>query len=102
MLEEEAVRRVRIDREQRIRQQTGEKVRVAREDHRIAVAVRDEDREVDRGDSLQQRVVGDAPRADGVVLRLATLPGRGLVPVARPSAEDAPGCLLARLETRLR
>ena len=102
VLEQEAVRRVRVDREPRVRQEPGQQVRVARQDHRVAVAVGDEHRELDRGDSLEQRVVGDAPGAHGVVLRLAGLPRRRLVPVGRPSAEDAPGGLLARLAARAR
>ena len=101
VLEEEAVGRVRVDREPRVREEPGQEVRVARQDHRVAVAVGDEHREVDRGDALEQRVVGDAPRADGVVLRLAGLPGRRLVSVGRPP-EDAPGGLLACLATRVR
>jgi putative transposase len=76
-------------------------VRVARLDHRVAVAVREEHRELDCGDSLEQRVVRDAPRADGVLLRLAGLPRRRLVAVGRPSSEDAPGRLPAGLATGL-
>jgi hypothetical protein len=44
---------------------------VARQEHGVAVAAGDEDRCIDRGDALEQRMVGNAPRADRVVLRLA-------------------------------
>ena len=98
VLEEEAVRRVRVDREPRIQREPGQQVRVAGQDHRVAVAVGDEHRQVDRADPLEQRVIGDAPRADGVVL-LAGLPRRWFVPVVR-SPEDAPGGLLPRLLAR--
>ena len=54
VLEEEAVGRVGVDRDPRVREEPGQQVRVAREDHGVAVAVGDEHREIDRGDSLQQ------------------------------------------------
>ena len=41
MLEEEAVRRVRVDLDPRVREEPRPTLSVAREDHRVAVAVRD-------------------------------------------------------------
>src|SRR5256886_13644993 len=100
VLEEKTVGRVRVDLDPRVREEPGQEVRVTGQDHRVAVAVGNEDREVDRGDSLEQRVVGNAPRADGVVLRLAGLPRRRFVSVGCPCAEDASRGLLARSATR--
>jgi hypothetical protein len=65
----------------------------------LRVAVGHETSELDRGDSLEQRVVRDAPRAHGVVLGLTSLPSRRLVAVACPP-EDASGCLLAGFTAR--
>src|SRR5882724_12220337 len=101
VLEEKAVGRVRVDLDPRVREEPGQEVRVTGQDHRVAVAVGNEDREVDRGGSLEQRVVGNAPRADGVVLRLAGLPRRRFVSVGCPCAEDASGRLPARFATRV-
>src|SRR5437899_745199 len=94
VLEEKAVGRVRVDLDPRVREEPGQEVRVTGQDHRVAVAVGNEDREFDRGDALEQRVVGNAPGADGVILRLARLPGRRFVSVGCPCAEDACGGLL--------
>ena len=63
VLEEKAMRRVWVDREPRVGQEPCQQVRVTRQDHRVAVAVGDEHRQVDGGEALEQRVVGDAPRA---------------------------------------
>src|SRR6266849_7760283 len=93
VLEEKAVGGVRIDLDPRVREEPGQEIRVTRQDHRVAVAVGHEDREIDRADSLELRVVGNPPRADGVVLRLAGLARRRLVAVGCPSTEDAPGGL---------
>src|SRR4051812_26588700 len=81
MLEEKPVGRVRIDGETGIREQPCQQVRVAGQDHGVAVAVGDEDREPDRRDSLELGVIWDSPGAHGVVLCLASLPGRRFVPV---------------------
>ena len=67
-----------------------------RQDHRVTVAVGDEHGVVDRADSLQQRVIRDAPCAHSVVLRLPCLPGRGCVAVLGACAEDALQRLVAR------
>ena len=48
VLEEKTVGRVGVDRETRVGKEPGQEVGVPREDHRVAIAVRDEDREVDR------------------------------------------------------
>jgi hypothetical protein len=64
VLEEEAVRRVRVELQPRVRQQPRQQVRIAREDHRVAIAVRDEDRQLDPRHTLQECVVRDAPAAD--------------------------------------
>jgi hypothetical protein len=52
VLEQEPVRGVWVDLDLRLRDQPGEQVRVVQEDHRVAVAVRDEDRYVDGADPL--------------------------------------------------
>src|SRR3954468_399217 len=95
VLEEEPMSRVRVDDEPCVRQKAGQQVRVARQDHWVAVAVGDEHRTLDPSDSLEQRMVGNAPRADRVVLSLAGLPVRRFVLVASP-AEDPPRSLLTR------
>ena len=89
VLEEKAVSRVRVDRDLGSAEEPDQQVRVAGKDHRVAVAVGDEHGEVDRSDSLEQRMVRDTPRADGVVLCLARLPRRrpvALGPRRRPRA----------------
>ena len=70
VLEQEPVGRVEVDLQPGPRDQAGEQPGVARQDHRVAVAVGHEDRVLDGGDPLQRRVVGDAPVADRVVLGL--------------------------------
>ena len=96
MLEQEPVRRVRVDLQPRVREQTREQVRVAGQDHRVAVAVRHEHRHLERADPLQQGVVGDPPGAHRVVLRFTGRPRHRLVPVVGPGV-DAPCRFLARL-----
>jgi hypothetical protein len=48
VLEEEAARRVRVDLQTRPRDQAGQQIRLAREDHRVAIAAGDECGLVDR------------------------------------------------------
>src|SRR6202522_2076634 len=84
MLEQEPVRRVRVDLHPSLRDQAGQQVRVMRQDHRVAVAVGHEDRQVDGAQPLQQGVIGDTPGTNRVVLSLARLPGCCLVPVLCP------------------
>src|SRR6185295_19709080 len=67
--------------------------------HGVTVTVGHEHRERDRGYSLEQRVVGDSPRAHGVVLGLTGLPRRRFVAIACP-LEDASGRLLPCFEAR--
>ena len=54
VLEEEAVGGVGVDREPPVREESGQQMRVAREDHGIAVAVGNQHREIDCSDPLQQ------------------------------------------------
>src|SRR3954468_9455366 len=61
VLEEEAVRRVRVDLEMRPWDEAGEQIGVARRNHWVAVTVGDEHRLVDRRDPLEQRVVRLSP-----------------------------------------
>src|SRR3954452_1564856 len=79
VLEQEAVRGVGVDLHARVWDQPSEQVRVVGEDHRIGVAIRDEDGLFDGAEPLQQRVVGFTPLAYGVVLALARLPARWLI-----------------------
>src|ERR1700733_11712510 len=74
VLEQEAVRGVGIDLDACSRYQAGEEVGVPGWDHRVTVPVRDEHRDVDRADALQQTMVRNAPGAHRVVLRLSGLP----------------------------
>ena len=97
MLEQEAVRRVGVDLQPRVRDQAREQVRVPGQDHRVAVAVRHEHRHADGAQPLQQGVLGDSPGADSVVLRLTGSPRGRLVPVVGPGVH-APQGLPARLQ----
>src|ERR1039457_6903437 len=84
VLEEEPVGRVRVDLQPGLRDQAGEQVGVARQDHRVAVAVGDEHRHLDGAQPLERRVVRDAPGAHRVVLRFAGRPAGYLVAVLGP------------------
>jgi len=85
VLVQKAVGGVGIDLEPRTGDQSGEQVGILGKDHRVAITVRDKHGEGDRRHSLQQGVVGDAPRAHRVVLREACVPGsRGVRVRARP------------------
>jgi NhaP-type Na+/H+ or K+/H+ antiporter len=63
VLEQESVRRVRVDLHLRLRDQAGEQVGEVRQDHRVAVAVGHEDGHADRADALQP-----TGRLDGIDL----------------------------------
>ena len=99
VLEQEPVRRVRVDLHLRLRDQAGEQVGEVRQDHRVAVAVGHEHGHADRADPLQLAVIRDAPVAHGVVLSLPGLPGRLLVPIVAPCGQPPQG-LHARLPAR--
>src|SRR5690348_11929292 len=98
MLEQEPVRGVGVDLYRGLRDYACDQVRVVRQDHRVAVAVRREYRPVDPAQPLQQGVIRDSPGADRVVLRLAGGPGCWLVPVLGPGV-DALQYFLTRLPT---
>src|ERR1035437_9243593 len=61
VLEEEPVGGVRVDLQPGLRDQAGEQVGVARQDHRVAVAVGDEHRHLDGAQPLERRGVRDGP-----------------------------------------
>ena len=96
VLEEEAVRRVRVDLHARVGDESRQQVGVAREDHGVAVAVGHEHGLVDRRDPLEQGVVRLSPGAHRVVLRQPGLPAGRCVAVDRARAEHAAGDLAAR------
>ena len=64
MLEQEAVRRVGVDLQPRVRDQAREQEGVPGQDHRVAVAVGHEHRHAERAQPLQQGVLGDSPGAE--------------------------------------
>ena len=85
------MRRVRIELQPRVRQEARQQVRVAREDHRIAVAVGDEDRLPDPRHPLEQRVFGmpQAQMASYWAWRVCQLVGSSrfaVPPKMRPAA----------------
>ena len=88
VLEEEAVRRVRVDLQTRVGDEAGQQIGVAREDHRVAVAVGHEHGLVDRRDPLEQGVVWLSPGAYRVVLRQPGLPAGRRVAVDRARPVD--------------
>src|SRR6185312_13473244 len=93
MLEQEPVRRVRVDLHPGLRDQAGQKIGVVRQDHRVAVAVGHEHRHGYSAQSLEQRVIGDPPGAHRVVLRFARRPGCRRVPVLGPGVHALRGFL---------
>src|ERR1700729_4211078 len=99
MLKKKAMGCVRVDLHPCLGNQSGEQIRVVREDHRVAVTGGDEQWHLDGIEPLQQRVVGNSPRTDCVVLGLAGFPRCRLVAILR-LAEDAARGLLSCLETR--
>ena len=84
VLKEEPVGRVRVDLQPRLWDKTRYQVAVVRQDHGVTVAVRNEHRHLDRTESLQETVVWDPPRANGVILSQAGFPGRRPVSVLLP------------------
>jgi hypothetical protein len=64
-------------------------MRQAQRNHQVGVALRNEDGLVNRGEALQLGVIGNAPLADRVVLRIAGLDGAGDVPVLLALLEAA-------------
>ena len=103
VLEQEAVRRVRVDLHPRLLDQAGKQIGEVRQDHPVAVAVAvgHEHGHADRADPLQLAVIRDAPVTHGVVLSLPGLPGRLLVPITAPFGQPPQG-LHARLPARRR
>ena len=88
MLKQEPVGRVGVDLDPGLRDQAREQVQIVRQDHRIAVAVRDQHRQADAAQSLQQGMVRDPPgadRVDAAVRRQSVNQGR--IPVVEVPAE---------------
>ena len=96
MLKQETVGRVRVDLQLSLRDKTRDQVAVVGMDHRVAVAVCHQRWHLDGTKPLQETVVWAPPRANGVILRQAGLPGRGPVSVLLPGRHP-----LQRLLSRL-